>query len=104
MFVHTRYSDARRHADHEATAPAAAFTPRQYPPPDGAISFALNDSLYRRSAGPQLPMLALTGRTHNVRMCCPRRSKKSLPLGLLFLWALHAVTFCVLVPNTVQAT
>lgn len=49
-FCKPRKRDARRHADHEATAPAAGFAPRQYPPPDGTISFALNDSLYRRSA------------------------------------------------------
>ena len=37
-----------RYADHEATQPAAGFAARQYAPPDGEVSFALNDSLYRR--------------------------------------------------------
>ena len=37
----------RRHADHEALQPASSYTPRDYPAPDGKISFSLNDSLYR---------------------------------------------------------
>lgn len=36
-----------RHADHEALQPASQFAPREYPGPDGQVTFALNDSLYR---------------------------------------------------------
>ncbi len=36
-----------RHADHEALQPASGFAPREYPAPDGQVTFALNDSLYR---------------------------------------------------------
>ncbi|BDA46861.1 Electron transfer flavoprotein-ubiquinone oxidoreductase [Coccomyxa sp. Obi] len=36
-----------RHADHEALQPASEFAPREYPGPDGEVTFALNDSLYR---------------------------------------------------------
>lgn len=36
-----------RHADHEALQPASSYAPRDYPAPDGKISFSLNDSLYR---------------------------------------------------------
>jgi electron-transferring-flavoprotein dehydrogenase len=36
-----------RHADHEALQPASDFTPRDYPAPDGQVSFPLTDSLYR---------------------------------------------------------
>ena len=37
----------RRHADHEVLQPASSCTPRNYPAPDGEVSFSLNDSLYR---------------------------------------------------------
>lgn len=37
----------RRHADHEVLRPASESSPRAYPPPDGEITFALNDSLFR---------------------------------------------------------
>ena len=37
----------RRHADHEALQPASSYAPRDYPAPDGEVSFSLNDSLYR---------------------------------------------------------
>ncbi|DBB05478.1 TPA: hypothetical protein ACH3X1_012437 [Trebouxia sp. C0004] len=36
-----------RHADHEALRPAAEYEPRQYPKPDGKVSFDLTTSLYR---------------------------------------------------------
>ena len=36
-----------RHPDHEALQPAAGFQPRQYPKPDGQVSFDLATSLYR---------------------------------------------------------
>ena len=36
-----------RHADHEVLQPASSCAPREYPAPDGKISFSLNDSLYR---------------------------------------------------------
>ena len=37
-----------RHADHEALAPAADASPKQYPKPDGEITFDLNTSLFRQ--------------------------------------------------------
>ena len=36
-----------RHADHEALQPAAGFQPRQYPKPDGKVSFDMTTSLHR---------------------------------------------------------
>lgn len=36
-----------RHPDHEALQPAAGYQPRQYPKPDGQISFDMTASLYR---------------------------------------------------------
>ena len=36
-----------RQPDHEALKPAVNFQPRQYPKPDGQVSFDLSTSLYR---------------------------------------------------------
>lgn len=36
-----------RHPDHEALQPAAGFQPRQYPKPDGRITFDMTALLYR---------------------------------------------------------
>ncbi|KAL3135809.1 hypothetical protein ABBQ32_007371 [Trebouxia sp. C0010 RCD-2024] len=36
-----------RHPDHEALQPAANFQPKQYPKPDGQVSFDMAASLYR---------------------------------------------------------
>lgn len=40
-----------RHADHEALAPAADAAPKEYPKPDGEITFDLNTSLFRQVHG-----------------------------------------------------
>ena len=39
----------RRYADHERLRPAAECAPREYPKPDGTITFDLNTSLFRRA-------------------------------------------------------
>ncbi|KAK9830266.1 hypothetical protein WJX72_010683 [[Myrmecia] bisecta] len=36
-----------RHPDHEALRPAAEFSPKEYPSPDGKVTFPLSLSLYR---------------------------------------------------------
>ena len=37
----------RRHQDHEALRPASQSNPREYPKPDGQVSFDLTTSLFR---------------------------------------------------------
>ena len=41
------YDVSCRHPDHEALQPAAGFQPKQYPKPDGQVSFDMAASLYR---------------------------------------------------------
>ena len=94
---------ACRHADHEATAPAAGFTPRHYPAPDGTVSFALNDSLYRRSAFSPffqyLPFLlhispspCWHSHSASCSMMCNGGCLDLAPRSLSALWAPHAVS------------
>ena len=48
-----------RYADHERLKPAAECAPREYPKPDGQITFDINTSLFRWGRGLLLLLLAL---------------------------------------------
>ena len=36
-----------RYADHEKLKPAAGFSPKEYPKPEGKLTFDINTSLFR---------------------------------------------------------